>query len=105
MHWAKNSQFLYVKYRIYSINRPGRLLNFLDLESGRLLSVVCLFCNKTVNGNNKTRRCNKARFCKYSEENFFFGEVSHWYLFIFFFGGGGKEKGGEVGGGKGKGVG
>ena len=25
-------------------------------------SVVCIFCNKTVNGNNKTRRCNKARF-------------------------------------------
>ena len=27
-------------------------------------SVVCLFCNKTINGNNKTRRCNKAGFCK-----------------------------------------
>ena len=25
-------------------------------------SEVCLFCNKTINGNNKTRRCNKARF-------------------------------------------
>ena len=23
-------------YHIYSINRPGHLLNFLDLESGRL---------------------------------------------------------------------
>ena len=26
-------------YRIYSINRPGRLLNNLDLESGRLFEV------------------------------------------------------------------
>ena len=25
-------------------------------------SVVCIFCNKTINGNNKTRRCNKATF-------------------------------------------
>ena len=25
-------------------------------------SVACLFCNKTINGNNKTRKCNKARF-------------------------------------------
>ena len=73
-------------YRIYSINRPGRLLNFLDLESGRLFEVgaysrwalirgwalikfssfsaseVCLFCNKTINANNKTRGSNKARF-------------------------------------------
>ena len=54
MHWAKNSQFLYFKYRIYSINSPGRLLNFLDLENGRLLSVVCIFRNKTINGNKKT---------------------------------------------------
>ena len=28
MHWAKNSQFSYFKYRIYSINR------FLDLSVG-----------------------------------------------------------------------
>ena len=27
-----------------------------------LRSATCIFCNKTVNGNNKTRRCNKARF-------------------------------------------
>ena len=26
------------------------------------VSVVCVFCNKTINGNEKTRRCNKARF-------------------------------------------
>ena len=67
-------------YRIYSLNRPGRLLNFWTLRVGAYsrwalirgwalikfspfsASVVCLFCNKTINGNNKTRRCNKARF-------------------------------------------
>ena len=25
-------------------------------------SVVCLFCNNAINGNDKMRRCNKARF-------------------------------------------
>ena len=68
-------------YRIYSINRPGRLLNFWTLRVGAYsrwaliwgwalikfsafsASVVCLFCkNKTINGNDKTRRCNEARF-------------------------------------------
>ena len=63
-----------ISYRIYSINRPGRLLNFWTLRVGAYsrwalikfstfsASVVCLFCNKTINGKNKTRRCNKARF-------------------------------------------
>ena len=59
-------------YRIYSINRPGLLLNFWTLRVGAYsrwalirgwalikfspfsASVVCLFCNKTINGNNKT---------------------------------------------------
>ena len=68
------------KHRIYSINRLGRLLNFWTLRVGAYsrwalirgwalikfspfsTSVVCIFCNKTVNGNNKTRRCNKATF-------------------------------------------
>ena len=65
-------------YRIYSINRPGRLLNFwrvgaysrwalirgwaLIKFSPFSASEVCLFCNKTINANNKTRRSNKARF-------------------------------------------
>ena len=61
-------------YCIYSINRPGRLLNFWTLRVGAYsrwalikfspfsASEVCLFCNKTVNANNKTRRSNKARF-------------------------------------------
>ena len=68
------------EYRIYSINRPGRLLNFQTLRVGAYsrwalirgwalikfssfsASKVCLFCNKTINANNKTRRSNKARF-------------------------------------------
>ena len=61
-------------YRIYSINLPRRLLNFWTLRVGAYsrwalikfssfwASVVCLFCNKTINGNNETRRCNKAKF-------------------------------------------
>ena len=67
-HWPQ------VGYRIYVINRPGRLLNFWTLRVGAYsrwvlikfsvfsASVVCLFCNKTINGNDRTRRCNKARF-------------------------------------------
>ena len=69
-----------VSYRIYSINRLGRLLNFCTLRVGAnsrwalirgwalikfstfSARVVCLFCNKTITGNNKTRRGNKARF-------------------------------------------
>ena len=67
-------------YHIYSINRPGRLLNFWTLRVGAYsrwalirgwalikfslfsASEICLFCNKTINANNKTRRSNKARF-------------------------------------------
>ena len=29
---------------------------------------TCLFCNKTINSNNKMRRRNKARFLLYSEK-------------------------------------
>ena len=29
-----------------------------------LASEVCLFCNKTINANNKTRRITKQGFCK-----------------------------------------
>ena len=67
-------------YRIYSINRPGRLSNFWTLRvdaysrwalihgwalikfSPFSASELCLFCNKTINANNKTQRSNKARF-------------------------------------------
>ena len=56
-------------YRIYSINRPGRLLNFLTLRVGAYsrwalirgwvlikfspfsASVVCQFCSNVINGN------------------------------------------------------
>ena len=41
----------------------------------------------------------KQGFCKYSEENSFFGEVSHLYLFNFFEGGDEKGKWGVVGAG------
>ena len=51
--------------------------------------MVCLFCNKTINGNDKTRRCKVS--VKYSEENSIFGEVSHQYVFNFWGVGGGKE--------------
>ena len=67
-------------YRIYWNNHPGRLLNFWTFRVGAYsrwvlirgwalikfapfsASVVCLFCNNTINGSNKTRRCNKERF-------------------------------------------
>ena len=70
----------FVKYRIYSVNRPGRLLNFWTLRVGAYsrwalirgwalnkfslfsASEVCLFCNKAINVNNKTWRSNKASF-------------------------------------------
>ena len=70
---SPNNNF-FSNYCIYSINRPGRLLNLWTLRVGTYSrwalikfspfsrSVTCLFCNKTVNGNNKTRRSNKARF-------------------------------------------
>ena len=67
-------------YRIYSFNRPGRLLNFWTLRLGAYsrwalrrdwalikfspfsAREVCLFCNKTINANDKTRRSNKTMF-------------------------------------------
>ena len=70
---SPNNNF-FSNYRIYSINRPGCLLNFWTLRVGAYSrwalikfspfsrSVTCLFYNKTVNGNNKMRRSNKARF-------------------------------------------
>ena len=69
-----------IGYRIYSINRPGRLLNFWTLRVGAYsrwalirgwalikfspfsASEVSLFCNETIYANNKTRGSNKARF-------------------------------------------
>ena len=43
-----------------------------------------IFYNKTVNANNKKRRCNKNKVSvKYSEENSFFGRVSYYLLLEF----------------------
>ena len=71
--------FPVLRYRIYSINRPGCLLNFGTLRMGAyarwaliwgwgLIKIFPIFSNssmfilqQTINGNNKTRRCNKAR--------------------------------------------
>ena len=67
---------LFEEYRIYSISRPER---FWSLKMGAYsrwalikfstfsASMVCLFCNKTINGYNKTRRGKVS--VKYSEEN------------------------------------
>ena len=78
-----------IPYLFGYINRPGRLLNIWTLRVGAYsrwafirgwalikfssfsASVVCLFCNKTINGNNKTRRCNKARFLLASPQTSF----------------------------------
>ena len=69
-------------YRIYSINCPGRLLNFWALRVGAdsrwalirgwvlikfspfSASEVCLFCNKTINANTKRQEVTKQGFCK-----------------------------------------
>ena len=67
---------------IRSINRPGRLLNYWPLRLGAYsrwarnrgwalikfspfsASVVCLFCNKTTNGNTKRENVTNHGFCK-----------------------------------------
>ena len=78
-----------IPYLFDYIKRPGRLLNIWILRVGAYsrwalilgwarikfssfsASVLCLFCNKTINGNNKTRRCNKARFLLASPQTSF----------------------------------
>ena len=48
-------------YLRWALIRGWALIKFLPFSA----SVVCLFCNKTINANTKTRRSNKARFlCK-----------------------------------------
>ena len=53
-------------YSRWALTRGWALIKFSPFSA----SVVSLFCNKTINGNNKTRRCNKARPVpvKYFEE-------------------------------------
>ena len=71
--------FPVLRYRIYLINHPGYLLNFGTLRmsvywrwalirSWVRIKIFTIFSNssmfilqQTINGNNKTRRCNKAR--------------------------------------------
>ena len=55
----------------FTVHDSDRTIKFSTFSS----SVVCLFCNKTVSVNNKTRRCKVS--VKYSEENAVFGEVSY----------------------------
>ena len=43
-------------YSRWALIRGWALIKFSPFST----SVVCIFCNKTVNGNNKTRGCNKA---------------------------------------------
>ena len=45
-------------YSRWALIRGWALIKFSPFSR----SVTCIFCNKTVNGNNKTRRFNKARF-------------------------------------------
>ena len=75
--WAPSltSGYKYNKYRIYSVNHAEHLLSFSTFRVGTYsiwaliwaifskCSMV-LFCNKTINDNNKTWRCSnwKARF-------------------------------------------
>ena len=66
--WPSTAERLIFLYRIYSSNRPGRLLNFWTLRvgtySGWALIKFSSFSASEVliNANNKTRRSNKARF-------------------------------------------
>ena len=74
--WEAKSGGFICKLHLFN-KRLGRLLNFWTLRVGTYLrwalikisaSVVCLFCYKTINGNNKLRRCNKARFLSNTQE-------------------------------------
>ena len=47
-------------YSRWALIRGWALIKFSTFS----VRAVCLFCNKTINGNNKTRRFNKARFPK-----------------------------------------
>ena len=56
-------------------------------------SVVCIFCKKTVNGNNKTRRCNKAIFLQNTLKKTLSSGKSQISTYSFFLGGSGKGEG------------
>ena len=93
---------LHASYRIFtSTLRVGAYLRWALTRRWALIklstfsaSVVCLFCNKTINGNNKTQRCNKKQsFYKILWRKLLLREVSYYYLFNFFKVGGGKGLG------------
>ena len=56
-------------------------------------SVLCLFCHKTINGNNKMQRCNKARFLSNNQKKTL-SLGSLLLVLIQFFGGWEREGGG-----------
>ena len=58
-----------------------------------LASVVCIFCKKTVNGNNKTRRCNKAIFLQNTLKKTLSSGKSQISTYSFFLGGSDKGVG------------
>ena len=61
-------------------------------------SLICIFCNKTLNCNNKTRRCDKASFCKTLKKTPSSGKflISTCSILLFFLGGGEGEGGGRL---------
>ena len=52
-------------YSRRALIRGRALIKFLPFSA----SEVCVFCNKTINANNRTRRSNKTVSVKYSDEN------------------------------------
>ena len=95
-------------YRIYLINGVRRLLNSWTLRVGVYArwvlirgwalikisaSVVCLFCRKTINGNNKMQRRNKARFLSHQKKT---PSLRSLLLVVIQFFGGWEREGGGV---------
>ena len=56
-------KFLDLEIRVGAYSRWALIHDWAIIEfSPFSASAVCLFCNKTINANKKTRRSNKARF-------------------------------------------
>ena len=99
--WEAKSGGFICKLHLFN-KRLGRLLNFWTLRVGAYsrwalikisASVVCLFCYKTINGNNKLRRCNKARFLSNTQEKTLSSGKSLISTYSIFLGRGESEKG------------
>ena len=78
-----------VAYLRWALIRGWTLIKFSPLST----SVVCIFCNKTVNGNNKTRRCTKASFLQNTLKKTPSSGKSLISTYSFLGGGRGKEMG------------